>query len=74
MAEDFHTWVRNLPWYERLFYEIWDPNKISCTGVPESLVLMRRLSFVVGVIGVLSLVLVLILLYHNHRGVSANDP
>ncbi len=31
MAEQFHQWVQNMPWYERLYYELFDPQAITCS-------------------------------------------
>lgn len=32
MAEAFHQWVNNLSPLEQLYYLLFDPNAISCTG------------------------------------------
>ena len=31
MSEAFHQWVNNLTWYEKLYYQIFDPQAITCT-------------------------------------------
>lgn len=31
MAEQFHQWVNNMPWWEKLYYQLFDPNAISCS-------------------------------------------
>lgn len=31
MAEAFHQWVNNMPWYEKLYYQLFDPQTITCT-------------------------------------------
>lgn len=34
MAEAFHQWVNNMPWWERLWYELFDPQAITCSTHP----------------------------------------
>lgn len=34
MSEDFHQWVNNLSWWERLYYELFDPQAITCSTYP----------------------------------------
>lgn len=31
MAEAFHQWVANMPWWEKLYYELFDPQAITCS-------------------------------------------
>ncbi len=31
MAEAFHQWVNNMPWWEKLYYELFDPQAITCS-------------------------------------------
>lgn len=31
MAEAFHQWVNNMPWWEKLWYWLFDPQAITCT-------------------------------------------
>ena len=31
MAEQFHQWVNNMPWYEKLYYQLFDPQAITCS-------------------------------------------
>ena len=31
MAEAFHQWVNNMPWWEKLYYQLFDPQAITCT-------------------------------------------
>lgn len=34
MSEAFHQWVNNMPWWERLYYEMFDPQAITCSTHP----------------------------------------
>lgn len=34
MSEAFHQWVHNMPWWERLYYELFDPQAITCSTYP----------------------------------------
>jgi hypothetical protein len=31
MSEAFHQWVNNMPWWEKLYYQLFDPQAITCT-------------------------------------------
>jgi hypothetical protein len=31
MAEAFHQWVNNMPWWEKLYYQLFDPQAITCS-------------------------------------------
>jgi hypothetical protein len=33
MAEAFHQWVNNMSWWEKLYYQLFDPQAITCSTI-----------------------------------------
>jgi len=46
MSEQFHEWVHNLPWYERLYYELFEPEKIRCSNIPININYLNLFVFI----------------------------
>lgn len=58
MAEQFHQWVQNLSWYDRLYYELFDPQQITCT---------TRFTFPFGYVLIIFLIITIILVIREWR-------
>jgi hypothetical protein len=48
MAEAFHQWVNNMPWYEKFYYQLFDPQAITCSTYPT----VPLIYFVAPMIGI----------------------
>lgn len=68
MAEAFHQWVQNMPWWEKLYYQLFDPQAITCsTHVPIPGI------YFVGPVIVLVTVGCVLLWYIGKHAINANQ-